>query len=76
MALGLLRGVQDTAVPMGIAALSYWGVGAPTAYGLGFVADWGGVGVWLGLVAGLAVAAGLMMARFWGAVLPRAVAAA
>ena len=72
MALGLLRGVQDTAVPMGIAVIAYWGVGVPTAYGLGFGMGLGGVGVWSGLVAGLAVAAGLLMLRFWAYVLPRA----
>ena len=32
MALGLLRGVQDTTVPMWIAVFSYWGVGVPTAW--------------------------------------------
>ena len=71
MALGLLRGVQDTAVPMGIAALAYWAVGMPVAYGLGFGAHLGGVGVWSGLVAGLGLAAALLMWRFWGHVLPR-----
>jgi MATE family multidrug resistance protein len=76
VALGLLRGVQDTAVPMVIAAFSYWVVGIPTAYSLGFVAGLGGVGVWLGLVVGLMAAAGLLLLRFWGAVLPRAAAPA
>lgn len=76
MALGLLRGVQDTAVPMWIAAFAYWGVGVPVAYGLGFGTGLGGVGVWLGLVAGLGAAAALLMLRFWGSVLPRAVAPA
>ena len=71
MALGLLRGVQDTAVPMGIAAVAYWVVGMPVAYGLGFGAGWGGVGVWSGLVVGLGLAAVLLMARFWLHVLPR-----
>ncbi|TCP44080.1 MATE family efflux transporter [Rhodovulum marinum] len=65
VALGLLRGVQDTRVPMVLAAASYWLVGLPVAYGLGFVLGWGGTGVWLGLAAGLAVAAVLMSARFW-----------
>ena len=76
MALGLLRGVQDTAVPMWLAAFSYWCVGVPTAYALGFVADLGGVGVWSGLVVGLGLAAALLMRRFWAQVLPRAVAPA
>ena len=64
-ALGLLRGVQDTRWPMIIAAFSYWGVGLCVGYGLGFVAGFGGIGVWLGLVAGLATAALLLMWRFW-----------
>ncbi|SIO31134.1 multidrug resistance protein, MATE family [Rhodovulum sp. ES.010] len=64
MALGLLRGLQDTRVPMVMAGVSYWLVGMPVAYGLGFGLGWGGVGVWLGLAAGLAVAAVLMVGRF------------
>ena len=71
MALSLLRGVQDTRVPMIIATLSYWAVGMPVAYVMGFVFDWGGVGVWLGLAVGLALAGVFMMLRFWGVILPR-----
>ena len=63
--LGLLRGVQDTRVPMVIAAISYWVIGVPTAYFLAFVAGLGPAGLWLGLVAGLGVAAVLLMHRFW-----------
>ena len=65
MALGLLRGVHDAGAPMVIAGVSYWMIGIPAAYYMGFVLQWQGVGVWLGLVVGLAVAAGLLMARFW-----------
>ncbi len=65
MAMGLLRGVQDTRQPMVIAAVSYWLVGLPAGYGLGFVIGWEGVGIWLGLVAGLAAAALALHARFW-----------
>ncbi len=68
MALGLLRGVKDTRVPMWIAVLSYWIVGIPTSYLLAFKAGYGGVGLWLGLVVGLSVAAVLLMMRFWGRV--------
>lgn len=64
MALGLLRGVQDTRVPMMIAALAYWVIGLPVSYVLGFGLGLGGVGVWLGLAAGLAVAAALLIWRF------------
>lgn len=63
--LGLLRGVQDTRVPMVIAAVSYWVVGIPVAYVLAFVLGLGPAGLWLGLVAGLSVAAVLLMRRFW-----------
>ena len=45
---GLLRGVQDTRVPMLMALFSYWAVGLPVAWTLGFVAGWGGIGVWTG----------------------------
>lgn len=66
MALGLLRGVQDTKVPMVMAAMSYWLIGIPTSYYLGFVQGMGGVGIWLGLVVGLACTAVFLMVRFWG----------
>ncbi|MDZ4093739.1 MAG: MATE family efflux transporter [Paracoccaceae bacterium] len=65
MALGLLRGVQDTRVPMWLAAISYWVIGIPVSYVLAFPLNMGGVGLWLGLVIGLSVAAVLLMARFW-----------
>ena len=65
MALGMLRGVQDTKVPMWMAAFSYWLVGVPTSYFLGFTAGMGGVGIWLGLSGGLAVAGILLQYRFW-----------
>jgi MATE family multidrug resistance protein len=48
------------------AAISYWVVGIPVSYVLGFWLGLGAAGVWLGLVAGLALAAILLMWRFWG----------
>ncbi|MEM1005388.1 MAG: MATE family efflux transporter [Pseudomonadota bacterium] len=65
IALGLLRGLQDAKVPMIMAALSYWAIGIPASYYFGFVRGMDGIGVWLGLVLGLACAAVLLMARFW-----------
>jgi MATE family multidrug resistance protein len=65
MALGLLRGVHDAGAPMVIAAVSYWMIGIPVAYYMGFVLQWQGPGIWLGLVVGLAVAAVLLISRFW-----------
>ncbi len=66
MALGLLRGVQDTGVPMIYATVSYWLVGLPASYAMGFPLGFGAVGIWLGLVLGLLCAAVLMLSRFWG----------
>jgi MATE family multidrug resistance protein len=65
MGLGMLRGVQDTRVPMMMAVIAYWGIGLPVAYVLGFVAGLEGAGVWLGLTVGLAVACVSMQTRFW-----------
>ncbi|MCO4838807.1 MAG: MATE family efflux transporter [Rhodobacteraceae bacterium] len=71
IALGLLRGVQDTKVPMYMAAFSYWGIGMPCSYILGFVLGYEGIGVWMGLVVGLASAAILLSVRFWSVILGR-----
>ncbi|MEE9428394.1 MAG: MATE family efflux transporter [Paracoccaceae bacterium] len=65
VALGLLRGVQDTKVPMVFAALSYWAVGIPLSYFLGFTLGYGGAGIWMGLVVGLSLAWITMSIRFW-----------
>ena len=63
--LGLLRGVHDTAVPMWLAGFSYWVVGMPLAWALAFPLGVGPAGLWLGLVAGLTLAAVLLSLRFW-----------
>ncbi|UWP89932.1 MATE family efflux transporter [Aliiroseovarius crassostreae] len=65
MALGLLRGVHDTKVPMVIASISYWLVGVPMSYLMGIQWGWGGEGVWAGLVIGLLCAGAFMSWRFW-----------
>ena len=64
MALGLLRGLHDTRRPMVIAAFSYWVVGVPVSYVLGFQLGLDGVGIWLGLAVGLALAAVFLLVRF------------
>jgi multidrug resistance protein, MATE family len=65
MAMGLLRGLRDTRVPMVLAAVSYWCIGIPAGWLLGLHWGYGGVGVWGGLVIGLLVAAITLMWRFW-----------
>ena len=60
----ILRGLNDTRVPFGIAAVGYWGIGFSTAYLLGFKLGLGGTGVWFGLAAGLAATALAFVWRF------------
>lgn len=64
-----LRALKDVRAPMFITAVAYWAVGFPMAAWLGLASQssvfGGAVGVWWGLVAGLAVAAVLLSARLY-----------
>ncbi len=62
--VGLLRGVDDTKSGFWLTVIGYWLVGLPAAGLLGLAAGTGPVGVWLGLMGGLAVTAALMLHRF------------
>ncbi len=64
VAAGALRGLQDTRMPMVIAIAGYWIVGYGTAIGLGFWTPLAGVGVWIGLAAGLTVVAAALLIRW------------
>ena len=64
VAAGMLRGLQDTRIPMFLALLGYWGIGLPLGAALAFWADWKGMGIWVGLAAGLAMVA-VLMTRRW-----------
>ncbi|HVL78702.1 MAG TPA: hypothetical protein VM346_05375, partial [Sphingomicrobium sp.] len=61
----MLRGLQDTRVPMLFALFGYWLVGLGSSYLLAFVVGWRGLGVWVGLALGLAAVAVLMLWRWW-----------
>ncbi len=61
---GTLRGLQDTRAPMLIAGFGYWGIGFVTALLLGFWLRWEGVGIWIGLAAGLLAVSGMLMWRW------------
>jgi MATE family multidrug resistance protein len=61
---GMLRGLQDTRVPMLFAALGYWGFGMPLGLLLAYQGGLQGTGVWIGLAAGLAIVAVMMMSRW------------
>ena len=65
IALGSLRGMNDTRVPLLFAVTGYWLIGFPTACALAFWAGLGAVGVWIGLSCGTAVYATLLVLRFF-----------
>jgi len=60
----MLRGLQDTRVPMLFAAFGYWIVGLTSGYLLAFTWGLGGVGIWIGFALGLGVVAALMIGRW------------
>ncbi len=62
---GALRGLKDTRVPMLINIVAYWVVGLPLGYLLGVESGLGARGLWVGLIAGLSVAAVLHNWRFY-----------
>ena len=62
--LGALRGLSDTKIPTYFTLISYWVIGLPVGYYLGFTLGFNGVGVWIGLIIGLAVTAFLLVLRF------------
>jgi len=61
---GILRGYKDTRIPVTLATFSYWVIGFPVAWTLGFPLGYGVEGMWLGLALGLATAAVLLCGRF------------
>ena len=63
--VGALRGLSDVNVPTIITLFSYWGVALPMSYLLAFNGGMDVVGVWIGLLAGLTIAAVLLTVRFF-----------
>jgi multidrug resistance protein, MATE family len=63
-AVGALRGLKDTRVPLLFAAISYWLIGFSAAYALAFATPFGAIGVWIGLSLGTIVYATLLFLRF------------
>jgi MATE family multidrug resistance protein len=61
---GMLRGLHDTRIPMVIAAIGYWGIGLPLGVVLAFHFGFDGIGIWIGLSAGLATVALLLLIRW------------
>ncbi len=63
VAIGLLRGLGDTRVPMIVNVVGFWCIGIPISLWLGFVLELGAVGLWWGLVAGLFIVAMFLIVR-------------
>nr|WP_241697291.1 MATE family efflux transporter [Capnocytophaga canis] len=63
-ALGALRGLQDVKVPMYITFVAYWILSFPVCYYLGLKTELGTMGIWIGLLFGLTVAAVWLLWRF------------
>lgn len=66
VAAGVLRGLQDTRVPMLVALFGYWVVGFGFSAALGFWTPLEGTGIWIGLAVGLLVVSILLVWR-WAA---------
>ena len=64
IAIGSLRGLKDTRVPLLFAGIGYWLIGFTLSCLLGFHTSLGAVGVWIGLSVGTAIYALLLILRF------------
>jgi MATE family multidrug resistance protein len=64
VAAGALRGFKDTRKPVLYMILSFWVVGMSLGYHLTFTREMGPAGMWVGMIAGLSIAAVLMLLRF------------
>jgi MATE family multidrug resistance protein len=62
--ISALRGLGDVRVPAIIAIVAYWALALPIGSLLAFRAHLGAVGIWIGLAAGLGVAAAGLAWRF------------
>lgn len=64
VALGALRGIEDTKIPTWITFISYWLIGLPCSYFLAFTFGLGVEGIWYGLTIALTLAAIFLYLRF------------
>lgn len=65
VASAALRGIGDTRVPMFMGVLGFWVVGFPVSVVVAFPLGAGAIGLWWGLVAGLAAVSVLLLLRVW-----------
>lgn len=64
IAAGSLRGLKDTRVPLLFAGISYWLIGFSLSYVLSSKVGLDAIGIWIGLLVGATVQAGLLVLRF------------
>ncbi|MFE0187242.1 MATE family efflux transporter [Streptomyces sp. NPDC058989] len=62
--VGLLRGLDDTRSGFRITLVGYWAVGLPAAWLLAYPLHLDTLGIWLGLLTGLATTAVLLLRRY------------
>ncbi|MFG2881545.1 MATE family efflux transporter [Streptomyces sp. NPDC048297] len=62
--VGLLRGLDDTRSGFRITLIGYWAVGLPAAWLFAYALDLDTLGIWLGLLTGLAATALLLLRRY------------
>jgi len=64
VAIGALRGLGETRVPMLANLVGYWVLGLPLGLTLCFVLHWGIYGLWIGLLLALFIIAATLLARW------------
>ncbi|MGK2924073.1 MAG: MATE family efflux transporter [Lysobacterales bacterium] len=64
VASGALRGFKDTRRPVLYMVIAFWLIGLTLGYHLTFAREMGPAGMWVGMIAGLSVAAVLLLRRF------------
>ncbi|MET8658600.1 MATE family efflux transporter [Streptomyces griseus] len=62
--VGLLRGLDDTRSGFRITLIGYWAIGLPVSWTLAHLLGLGTLGIWLGLLTGLAATALLLLRRY------------
>lgn len=65
VASGLLRALKDVQWPFAITFVAYWVFALPVGYWLAIPKKMGPIGLWIGLAAGLTLAAVLLTVRFF-----------
>ncbi|MFF8027509.1 MATE family efflux transporter [Streptomyces sp. NPDC007896] len=73
--VGLLRGLDDTRSGFRITLIGYWAVGLPAAWLGAYPLGLDTVGIWLGLLTGLATTAVLLLRRYSASLTARTAAA-